>query len=276
MSIPLVHPDSCDFTGFTDREALLRSIYRYHNYQDSYYRSDLWLHAKRVLSLIQSKVSFLLIHFPELNTRKLQIQALVHDDVEIIIWDFQSANKVKMSEQELTELNSIEERGIDLLSHRFPREIETYSYKILLEEVFYKSTLESQIVKFFDHIDALCEALHEVYGGNRLFMVPPQNEYGVVPCAVDYYIPRFEVPEKHYPLLEPIFWSEMPFSCHFERIDFEHIAEISSPHTQESIKVSSWYPLYDWWKRTLPTCSDTEIHEWLLVESPWRLLFPKK
>ena len=85
MPPTLIHPDSIDFSGFSNREESLRSIYRYHNYQDSFYRSDLWLHAKRLLYLIQSKINILLNYFPDIDTRKLQIQALVHDDVEIII-----------------------------------------------------------------------------------------------------------------------------------------------------------------------------------------------
>jgi 5'-deoxynucleotidase YfbR-like HD superfamily hydrolase len=69
-----------------------------------------------------------------------------------------------MSEKQLSELDTTEEKGIILLSNQFPEKVDAYTYRVLLEEVFYKDTLEAQIVKFFDHLDGFGEALHEVYG----------------------------------------------------------------------------------------------------------------
>lgn len=137
-------------------------------------------------------------------------------------------------------------------------------YADLLRDIYEKTTLEAQIVKYLDHIDGHCEALHEIYAGNTCFVTSPKTEYGEVPIPPDYYIPRFANPEKYYPLIRQIIGDTPPFTRDFERIDFETIAKLGVPHTRDSLEKTTGYPVYDWWIRTLLDTEDQMVIEGLV------------
>ncbi len=101
--------------------------------------------------------------FPGIDIRKILILCLIHDDVEILIGDLQSVNRLKMTEEQIRAIDENEEVAIEKISEQFPETIAGYIYKDLLFEIFRKNTLEAQIVKYLDHIDGFCEALHEIY-----------------------------------------------------------------------------------------------------------------
>jgi hypothetical protein len=210
--------------------------------------------------------------FPGVDMLKILAMSLVHDDVEILIGDFQSVNRLKMTPEQIAIIDGNEEVAIGKISEQFPKEISGYNYQELLLEVFQKNTIEAQIVKYLDHIDGFCEALHEIYAWNECFTTPPQTEYGQVPIPPDYYIPRFSNPEKYYPLISSAIGIRMPFVRNFERIDFELIAKNSSPHSAESIQTSSNYPLYDFWKNVIISSSCEEVASLLVVRSKKEIL----
>lgn len=94
---------------------------------------------------------------------KILIMSLVHDDVEILTGDHQSVNRLKMTPEQIAVIDGNEEAAIRELSKQFPEKISGYNYQELLSDVFQKDTMEAQIVKYLDHIDGFCEALHEIY-----------------------------------------------------------------------------------------------------------------
>lgn len=169
-----------------------------------------------------------------------------------------------MTAEQLAEIDNKEEVAITKLSESFPKTINGYSYAELLTEILEKSSVEAQLVKFFDHLDGFGEALHEIYAGNVCFVTSPNTEVGKVPIPPDYYIPRFANPEKYYPLIASRIGSDIPFSRNFERIDFEEVATRGKPHSEQSVKEISDYPLYDWWKISLLEAGDDSVAKWLL------------
>ena len=203
FKIDFLRPEAIDFLGFEERNKLA-NIYRYSNYAVSFYRSDVLRHSRRVFWLLKNCLPRLCNALDDFGAKRAQVLSLVHDDVEILIGDFQSANRLKMNAEQLTENNRQEEEAIDRMAERFPEFLEGYRYRDLLWEIYQKNTAEAQAVKFIDHLDGFCEALHEIFAGNRCFTIPPETEYGTVPIPPDYYIPRFAQAEKHYPLLAPI------------------------------------------------------------------------
>lgn len=261
------NPDSVDFSDFEGRKDALSDIYRYSNYKTSLYRSNLFVHSRRIFFLLRKALPELLAVFPGLDVRKTELLALVHDDAEILTGDHQSVNRLKMTPEQIAEVDGQEERAIGRLAATFPEFLEGYEYRDLLRSVFEKDTLEAQVVKFLDHIDGFGEALHEIYAGNVCFVTPPNTEYGEVPIPPDYYIPRFAQPEKYYPLLADAIGFGMPFVRDFQRIDFESIAKSGKPHALESILDPTGYPLYDWWKAAIWESNDAMVRDGLVTFS---------
>jgi 5'-deoxynucleotidase YfbR-like HD superfamily hydrolase len=251
LSSVFLDPYSVDFSRFVGREAGISAVYRYKIYPECWYRSNLAQHSLRVLYLLQASLPKILKVFPEVDTRRMQLLCLVHDDAEIFTGDFPSVNSVKMSAEELATMDEHEERTIDHMASLYPANLMGYGYADLLREILRKETVEAQVVKFFDHLDAFGEALHEIYAGNPCFVTKPRTEYGEMPIAVDYYIPKFANSRKNYPLLTALIDEEIPFASRFEREDFEAAAAAGRPHTPENILEPSGYPLYDWWKRII-------------------------
>ncbi len=58
----------------------------------------------------------------------------------------------------------------------------------LLLEILHKNIIESQVVKYLDHIDALCEAQHEIYAGNTTFVTQ----------VLDASLGKIELPHNYY------------------------------------------------------------------------------
>ncbi len=268
----LPRPEDFDFGGFTGRIDALSDIYRYENHRISYYRSNLSTHSKRVFFLAKHLAPEICGMFPGADLTKILIMSLVHDDAEILTGDHASANRLKMTPEQLSIIDGDEAMAIEKIAERFPKEIAGYGYREILLEVFRKDTVEAQIVKYLDHIDGFCEALHEIYAGNECFTAPPETAYGPVPIPPDYYIPRFSNPETYYPLISSAMGTEMPFMRDFERIDFERIAKDGSPHSTASIGTPSGYPLYDFWKRVMLESGCEEVVSLLVQKSRKEIL----
>jgi len=179
-----------------------------------------------------------------------------------------------MTEKQLLGVDSAEEKAIEEMKGIFPKEIEGYNYGDLLYEIYKKETIEAQLVKFFDHLDAFGETLHEFFAGNNAMLVHAENEYGRIILPVDYYIQRFERAEKNYPLLASIFKKKTseytPFSCDTPRWDFENQYMQYIPHTTESLKKDTGYVFYEWWKNIILAASYEKGKRNLLNFSPKR------
>lgn len=252
-----------DFTWFEWREKALRSIYRYSNFKDFYYRSDLYTHSLRIFYTILSQWDFIIQMFPNVSLKKTLVMALVHDDVEILIWDFQSANRLNLDQETLDILDNRESEGIKTLSKKFPRHLDSYIYETLLTEIFEYSSTEAQLVKFFDHLDAFWEALHEYFAGNQYVVTQVVVDDDKIVLPFDYYINMFQKAEDKYLLLKDLLRKKQdyytPFSLDFERIDFEWTVKQYSPHTRESIKKEYPYEFYNFRKDAVLESKENEI-----------------
>ena len=265
-----------DLDGFEKRVAL-KQVWRYHIYDDVWYRSNVWDHGVRIFYLLTSCQTEIMQVFPHLDFKKVQILALVHDDVEILTWDVQAGNKQNMSPEQVAQVDKSEEQAIEKLREISPKNVEGYNYGDLLFEVYKKETREAQLLKFFDHLDAFGDALHEFFAGNDNTMLTwVENQYGKTKTPLDYYIERYAEPEKYYPLMKDIFYKKFekytPFELGFERWNFEQEVTHYHPHTEESIVQDSGYEIYNWWKRVVLVSSVWEITENLLKFSAGRYI----
>lgn len=260
-----------DLSWFIGREKGLSNVWRYNNFSDFYYRSNIFQHSIRLFYFISYFENEIKEVYTDIDFVKVQLMSLVHDDVEVIIGDFASANRLNMSKKDILDLDSAELLAIEEISNKFPEEINWYSYKDLLKEIFYKNTIESQLVKLFDHLDWFWESLHEYYAWNKCVTINPENEYWKIVLAFDYYIDRFKTPLKYYSLLGELFKvNNVPFNLDFPRIDFENQVTNYNYHTQESLNIDTWYELYDLWKKVILSNNDLNEIFSLLEFSDWR------
>ncbi len=260
-----------DFSWFDWREEDLKNIWRYSNYSDYYYRSNNFQHTMRVFYMIIFFKEEIEKIFEWIDFKRLQIMALVHDDVERIIWDFQAWNKLNMTSDQLSRKDNIELMAIYELCKKSSETIEWYNYKDLLLEVFYKNTPMAQIVKFFDHYDAFWEAINEVFAWNISATKNAQNEYWKIILPFDYYTNRIKDHHKYYPLIDKLFTINSPlFNSRFQRIDFENIVYDYNEHTHESIQTDTWYIPYEFWKSIILSNPEVKKEFSLLVKSEWR------
>ena len=65
-------------------------ITRFSLYKVMFYRSNLFNHAWHVAWLVDEIAPFAMKKFPQFDSEKAQMLALVHDDAEIIIGDIQA------------------------------------------------------------------------------------------------------------------------------------------------------------------------------------------
>lgn len=240
-----------NFHWFENREKELKKIYRYSNFNDVFYRSNVYIHSIRLFYLIKYHEKTIKNLFPNIDFEKVLITSLIHDDSEILIWDFQSWDRLSCGKKVIEELEMKEIKAIEKLSKKFPKKIGKYVYKDLLLDINNYKWLEAQIVKFFDHIDGFCEALHEYFAWNICIVTMYKNKYGKWILPFDYYNNLFSKAEEKYPLLANKFRKKYsnytPFELDFDRIDFEWTVKNYSPHTKENIWKKYPYHLYNFW-----------------------------
>lgn len=226
-----------------EREKALKNIYRYSFFDTMFYRPNLWIHSHRVAWLVQEISSYAKKVFPSLDEKELLILALVHDDAEIITGDIQAAYKVRMTDEEKEEMSKNEEEAIEKLSKRFPSKIEGYEYKSLLFQALNKNTPASQVVSFVDKVDALCESLHEVYGGN-ISLLRSVMFYMKILSKFDLKFPDLKVflEIKDIPLIN------LDARIDSEKSESKYSAHLGKPHTPESIKMPTELCFYNMWR----------------------------
>lgn len=238
---------------FPDRETKLRQITRYSLYTIMFYRTNLWIHSKRVAWITGVIASSAQKIWPEFNLEKAILMALCHDDQEIIMGDIQAGNKAKMTPEQLLEVEKLENEAIEQIAEQFPTKLGNYIYKDLLQEVADLKTPEAWVVKYADKMDAFGEALHEVFAGNIQFETNTVNEYGVIPTATEYYLDYFANFSKKFPETEK--WlsanATSPFLQPFTKQPFKEIAQVHKSHTAESILGKSEYRPYELWKELI-------------------------
>lgn len=243
----ITYPTPLPYIG--EREKILSKIPRYNLYPIMYYRNSILDHSIRVWLITKELSSYAVKIFGKnFNIEKAEILALIHDDIEIVIGDIQAGNKSKMTKAQLQQVSIQEHQAIINLSERFPKMIGNYNYQKLLTSAIDADCLEAQLVKYVDKLDAFGEALHEIFGGNTVFAINIQNQYGKIPTPIEYYISYFKKFLNEHPQMKIFFETNLPITLIPKDIDFINISKNNQPHTIETITNRTGYSHYDFWK----------------------------
>jgi 5'-deoxynucleotidase YfbR-like HD superfamily hydrolase len=232
---------------FLDRKKDLRNIKRYSIYDVMFYRSNLYIHSKRVAFHVCESMKYIEKAYPEFDKVKALIIALVHDDAEIITGDFQAADKAIMKEEELENIERLEEKAIKVLVKKYPKKIYGYDYNEILTDVLEVNSIEAVVVKLLDKFDGFGEALHEIFAGNKYYMTTTKTKNGVPPTPYDYYINLIPNYYKIFPRLKPLFNVKNFPLKNLQTINQFKVIENGKPHTKESIMNKTGYYPYDLW-----------------------------
>lgn len=230
-----------------EREKKLRSILRYSMFEVMFYRPSVWIHAQRVLWIVEELAPIARRYFKNLDGEKARILALVHDDAEIITGDVQAGHKARMSKKELALAHKKEQEAIRNLAKRYPITMGGYSYKELLTEALYKDTphasSEARLVTYADRLDGLCESFHEVLAGNLLFL-----------RSLIFYVKKLQQIAERPGFRDFCLCKESPFinltargNIHF--VKRKYYAVLGKPHTRRSIQFPTDFPFYNRWRK---------------------------
>lgn len=234
--------------GFEGRESALAKIKRYihHITPIMFYRTNDLIHSRRVLWHLEESVSDIQnIYLDNFDVDFARTLALVHDDVEILTGDVQLYDKENMRSVEFDELAQKEKGAISKIVKMHSTIANGYDYEKLLITAKDKNKLESQFVSFFDKFDGGGEAWHEVWAGNRYFLLPAGGNHG----QQGGYVRRLcEFPEK-YPDMKK-FFNRFPDYLP-EPFNFSSACKKGTPHTELSIRNDSGYSLYEKWKKNI-------------------------
>ncbi|MFH1236640.1 MAG: YfbR-like 5'-deoxynucleotidase [Parcubacteria group bacterium] len=246
------------FENFYGRERALRKVTRYYIYKPMYYRSDLLAHSRHVNWLVEEMTPIAENSFgPVFNVKKTSLMACVHDDFEIVLGDIQAGHKYSMTREQLDDVANRELTAIAETVKRFPKTVGVFDYRDLLHEVQEGNTIESQVVKYADKMDAFGEALHEIYAGNAGFITPIEDPiYGTVISPSEYYALYLSSREKNFPRIVKMFESRHPLFEKPSFTDFQKIVKRFSPHTRESFNRPTGNVHYDEWKRIMTVNAD--------------------
>jgi 5'-deoxynucleotidase YfbR-like HD superfamily hydrolase len=250
---------------FPGREEGLRKIMRFSLEKTSFYRSSDFSHSKRVAWHVAEVDSIVQKMHPGFDTRRALAMALVHDDAELITGDHQAGNKSKMSPEQLAALERQELEAIQTLAERFPKTLDGYVYRELLEDVLHLNTKEAQVTKYLDRQDALGECLHELYAGNATWTQNVVNEFGVIPTPFDFYYAKQPSMITQFPSLVALKGAH-PFFETPEKKDWVAFVQNQTPHTKESIRIDAGHPQYDAWKKIVLESGDSEEIENLYTQ----------
>lgn len=248
------------FASFTGRNEALRHITRYDPISVMLYRTNDYNHSLRVGLLIDATLETVRQFFPDFDSERAQLLGLVHDDAEMIIGDVSAGHKSVMSDTLLDDLDNQERAAIEVLSKRFPRLVGKYSYHDLLVESFKVKTIEAQVMKYADKMDALGETYHELYGGNYMFAQGRSSPYGMVRSPIAYYYDYYWIKFfNDFPALQGLLRSGHPFFTQPQPGDYVTFAKEQAPHTEASLRQPTGNAFYDFWKRVVLTSGDDEL-----------------
>lgn len=239
---------------------------RYHIYKNFYYRSSDFSHDKRVAWLLQSITPLLQeLLGTSFNSERALAMALVHDDDELIVGDYQAGEKSKMTSEQLAHIKKEEQEAIVRLAEKFPKQVGGFAYLDLLTDVLEIQSPEAQVVKYLDRFDAMGEALHELYAGNACVNTNVTTEYGLITLPFQsYYEMLPKMIEKHSTLGQlknkHVFF-ELP-----QQGDWHSVVVEGKPHTKESLTVPTGHPQYDAWKQVMLEQGDDEEIENLYTQ----------
>jgi 5'-deoxynucleotidase YfbR-like HD superfamily hydrolase len=240
-----------------DRERGLKNLYRYSMFDVMYYRPNLWEHSHRLYWMVEELAPIAKKYLKKIDIEKARAMALVHDDAEMIMGDIQAGVKALMTKAQLAQVHKTERAAIKEISKKFPKTVHGYVYEKLLLEMAEKKTPEALLVTYVDKLDAHCESMHEVLGGNISLL-----------RSVMFYVKTMaEIPTK-YPRLKGFCADKTsPLTFVDNRTDtsgvkFSKYAELK-PHTKESISVATDFPFYNEWRRIVLDRGGEDGLRWL-------------
>lgn len=230
--------------NFPAREEKLKSIYRYSMFEVFFYRSNLWDHAQRVALIVKEIGPLAYQLLPEFDVEKAFVLALVHDDAEMITGDVQLGHKQRMSAQELQQIDDEEARAIEQLVGQYPQEVADFSYEALLLQALHKDTIEAKVVSLADKLDAYCESMHEVLGGN-ISALRSLLMYEKILATFDQKFPELQplLASKASPFIN---WQRRTHKDYVPRDIYQHV---NRPHTVESIGIETDFSMYNRWRQ---------------------------
>lgn len=226
-----------------NREQDLKRVKRYGRFSVMFYRTDLWIHSKRVELLLEGLISLATRLYPGFDARKAKLIARHHDDYELQpIGDVPLQLKLMMNGKQLSSLEEKEVLAAEAMARVYPRTVGGYDYLLLLDHAIRKDCAEAQLVSVADKCDGFCEAWHEVLAGNTVFLEP----------IVNYVTRTFNDLPGKYPLIGEMFSHEhdllsMPVIDLGEY--FANGTRRAQPHTAETIARKTGIPMYEEWKR---------------------------
>jgi 5'-deoxynucleotidase YfbR-like HD superfamily hydrolase len=234
-----------------NRDNDLSKVIRYfdpnHRFEVMYYRTNLLVHYRRVEAITKSIIPLAQECYPGLDTKIIPLMNIYHDDHELIGGDTSHQLKLIMEENsEEKEIEAVKEiSSIDKICKYYPKKIKGYWYKDILLRTFHKQCRESQLHSLADKHDGYHEAIHELLGGNSVFVEPVLNyQQGV-----------FAKRYARFSLIDELFDASVakknPF-LHFPVIDlmdfFSNGRRVTAPHTPESLQLVTGIPSYEAWK----------------------------
>lgn len=245
---PYCDPRLADFLNRTEQ---LRAITRYSAYPVMFYRQNVLHHVMRVSWLVNELADIAEAVFPGYDRRRAELMALVHDDAEIIIGDYQASYRTQLTTEELDTQLKEELEGVAEIAKRFPATVDGYPYAALLAAFATVNGPEALVAKFADKFDSFGETLHELFAGNKTFTTQPKFRNQLVPAASDFCFNMIAKFGELFPDLKPLLASNHPLLTAPQRIDFVAITNSGQPHTLESFEQSASYEPYDAWKNLI-------------------------
>ena len=234
------------FRDFRDRETRLDAIVRYQDFDKKLYPTTLRSHQHQVSAYVAMFLELFDDAIPHsFDRKKALIMGWIHDDLELFMknGDIPSSSEAQRSYEMQKYIENDELFGIREAKRYFPEKVDGYVYGELLLDAGKKLTsLEAQVVKFCDKMTGLAEALHEIEGGNVIFLERPYNQVAKerVPSPLEYYAKYIQEIASRLPRFAETFTKENVFLL-------------------EELKTKKDYEdRYNFWKKALCTYTPQE------------------
>jgi hypothetical protein len=243
-----------ELSRFFGRDSGLTSVKRWSmtRYSPMFYRTDDLIHSTRLVAMMEDGGQAILSAYPNFDLEKALALCAVHDDGEIIAGDAPTYHVERRLKDQVDGKKTAERLAVEQLAGRWPKQIGGYVYSDLVTEALDKKTLEAQLMSFMDKMDGFCEAIHEIYAGNNLF----------VRAAVAY-AKRLSFYSSECPLVYKIGEQDHPFlrlPIILYEEDFVEIVSKGKLHTTSSLREGTLFPQYTrWLELTLANFGDEPL-----------------
>lgn len=255
--------DDIDFSGFNGRDSALKRQERWYLYSPMFYRTDLWIHTRRVRWIFEEMKPLLREVYGEgFDYRKAEILTFIHDDIEILTGDPALSLKNGRTEEQKKEDRKKDIKAARILAKIYPDEIEGYNYEQLLRHSIDKDCLEAQVVSLCDKLDGFGEALHELYTGNEIFAFPVHSYIHI--------LSRFG---EKFEGLVPLLTTDKGFVVPPNQMSGDDIIDLvwdNSKYAQLDITEDTGHHHYDMWRRTNVKYADDKELQYLKTKKEKR------